>query len=278
VDTPDAAPPSVIGLPDAGAPRVARASSIRRRVELREPGREPRRVLTHVFKLGTRQRLRVRSTTRLLEQQQTLATLVVDAPLEARVLEPDPRGRARFSYALGPVKITAKGDERIRARPDLEALADGTRIAGSAGIAPNGVITDHRFDPPADERAPGAGLALSLLASVVELPAAELGNGARWDVVVDAESDQVSLTETTSYEVTALSAANLRYRVAQRESVSTPDGGAAPDLSASPSQGEWLQRFGHPYPEGKVTIEQAIAETQAGELLVATELRIEARP
>ena len=100
---PSAVPPVA---PDAGvAPDSGpRPPTLTRRLELREPGAEPRRVVRHAFAAGSRHALRV----------------VVSAPASRRKSAPSPRsscglrstsrssepiegGAARFRYTLGPI-------------------------------------------------------------------------------------------------------------------------------------------------------------------------------
>ena len=224
------------------------------------------------FAQGRREKLRVSSTTRLIQQQQVLATISLETSLEAEILEIDAGRGAHFHYALGPLRVETRGDERIRGL--LVAGADGARVAGTAFVTKSGSITDHRFDPPHDERSPAAGLALSLLSAITEFPDQPLGVGARWEVSVDAQSGELSLTETTSRDLLAITKKAVRYRVAQSETVSA-DGGTLAGAADPPSSGEWLHEFSRIFPQGKHVLEQSLSPE--GGLLVSTELRLDWR-
>ena len=147
-----------------------------------------------------------------------------------------------------------------------------TRLNGSALIAANGELLDHRPDPPASEGAAAAEVVKSLLSSVVELPSVPVGAGGRWELVLEAQSSEVALVRTTSYELSGFSGAGVRIRISQSEQVRAPDGGTLGQLAAAPSTGEWLARFGRVFPEGKQTMKAALAAELRGELF--TELRL----
>jgi hypothetical protein len=251
-----------------------RASSMARRVELVDSGREPRRALRHRFARG-RQKLMVRTLTRFQQQQSILFELKVEAPFDV-VLEPKaPPDRATFSYKLGPVKQIARGDDSIRARPEVGGLPEGSTIAGQGTLNERGIVTEHRFDPPADETEAKAAFARSLIAAIIELPEEPVGKGARWDVVLEADSSGIRLTQRTSHEILELRGTTMQIRVKQSESVVVDGGSVPPDLAAAPTEGEWTVRLGHGYPTGRQRVEQPF---QAGvELSVSSELSIETR-
>jgi len=257
------------------SPEPSLASSIARRVELVSAGLEPRRVLRHRFGRG-RQKLSVRSFTRVQQQQSVLAEIKVEAPLDV-VLEPKtPPDRASFSYELGPVKLSTRGDDSIRP-PTQGALAEGVKIAGRGILNGRGIVTEHRFEPPLDETDSGALFARSLISAMLELPEEPVGKGARWDVVLEADSSGVRLTQRNSYEILELRGASARVRIKQNESVAVDGGAALPDLAMAPTEGEWTVRLGQAFPTGRQAVEEPLLSGAAAALNVSTELSIELR-
>jgi hypothetical protein len=227
-------------------------------------------VLSHTFAGGARQKLRVEVETRLREADRDVDKSGLAAPLEVTIAELRGDGSARFRYVLGPIKVNRSGAGRIALGPD--AGAGGVRVSGSAIIASNGEVLDHGFEPPVREDMPEAEFVKSLLASVVELPSVPVGPGARWELVLDAQSTEVAITRTTSYELSTLVGAAARIKVTQSELVKAPDGGALNALSSPPSSGDWLARLGQVFPEGRQTMKTPVAPGQDDEVL--TELRV----
>lgn len=274
-ERPNAPDASTDASSDAPAPR---ASSFRRRMELVDAGREPRRVLRRKLAARGSERLRVSSATRVLDQQSVLAELRIDAPLDVTAEPEEKDGQRWFAYRIGPLKITTHGDERLRARTDTGALADGTSIAGRALLDARGMVAQNRFEPPGSDDAPGAAFARSLLGVVVEVPNEPVGIGARWDILLEVSSAEVSVTERTRHEVLATGPNDFKLRVEQSESVTAPGAQKPkPGSVSTPSTGEWTQRLDRIYPTGRQSIEQPLEVGPGAVLHIVTELTIAER-
>jgi len=262
--------------PDGGAPPPARAPTLSRRVELREPGREPRRVLRHAFVAGSRYALKVQISARITADKRSVSAVELRAPFDVQINGLGANGGAALSYTLGPITPASPSaaDAGVALRSDIAA---GTKVSGSAMVAPDGQLTDRRLDAPTRERSPEAELVKSLLATALELPEQPVGAGARWDVVLEGSSDQLRVVHTTSYELVRFEGPAARIRVAENEQLwGGPDGGLLNPAGFPENSGEWLLRPAQPFAEGRQKLRQEVpAETGRGEL--STELSIARR-
>jgi hypothetical protein len=87
--------------------------------------------------------------------------------------------------------------------------------------------------------------------------------------------EQIAITQTTSYELSAFAGDAVRVRVTQHEHVRVPDGGGMGEHDRVLSTGQWLVKPGRVYPEGQQRMKGAIPSQISGELI--TELRVAER-
>ena len=255
---------------DGGAPDVdARPPSLSRRLELRDPGREPRRALRHAFAKGSRQKLRVEIETRVIEEHRVAAKAFLESKLLVTIVEVQGDGTAHFRYELGPIAVSGAGDGPLKLG---SGDAGVTKLSGSAIIAAHGELLDHRPDLSASEDPPEVEVVRLLLSSVIELPLSPVGPGGRWELVLEAQSSELTITRTTSYELLGFSGSGVQIRVSQGEQVRVQDGGAMSQWASAPSAGNWLARLGRVFPEGRQTMKAAMPTETPGELV--TELRL----
>jgi hypothetical protein len=240
-----------------------------RRLELRESGKEPRRALRHSFVKGSRQKLRVEVLTRVFEQQRIAAEARILAPLEVTIAAVRDDGSADFRYELGPLVASGGGAGPLAF---ISGDAGKRQLSGSAVVNASGELHDHRPDPPASDGAPEAELLKSLFSSVIELPPQPIGRGGRWELVLEAQSSEVAIVNTTSYELVGFVGPRIKLRLSQSEQVRVPDAGTGNQLVAAPSTGEWSAELGRVFPVGR----QAMAAVIAGDIPrdLQTEIRL----
>jgi hypothetical protein len=273
VDSPEPASEAVVPRPaqatDSGAPGVEARPTLSRRLELRETGKEPRRALRHAFAKGSRQKLRVEIVTRVLEKNRAVAEARIEAPLDVTILEVSGDGSADFRYELGPIKARGTGTGPLAF---VSRDAGIGQLSGQATVAASGELRDHRPAAAIGEGAPEAELLKSLFSSVLELPREPVGSGGRWELVLEAESSEIAIVRTTSYELSEFVGPKVKIRVSQHEQIRVPDGGALKPLETAPSAGEWLAEPGRVFPAGRQAMKAGVLPEISGELF--TEIRL----
>jgi hypothetical protein len=273
-------PPALASSPTAAAPRTAPATDsgvseieagrpvLSRRLELQQAGKEPLRALRHVFTKGSRQRLRVEIVTRVLENGRALAEARIEAPLEVTIAEVRGDGSADFRYALGPIHARGPGAGPLAFVSD----AGKSPLSGSGTIAPNGELRDYRPDGGLAEGAPEAEVLRSLFSTVIELPPSPVGQGGRWELVLEGQASEIAIVNTTSYELLGFAGSRVKIRVGQNEQIRMPDGGALNQLVTAPSAGEWMAELGRVFPAGRQAMKAGILTDVPGEIF--TEIRL----
>jgi hypothetical protein len=265
----DAAVSRTAQAADGGAPDVEARPTLSRRLELREAGKEPRRALRHAFAKGSRQKLRVEIVTRVLEKDRAVAEARIEAPLDVTIVEVRGDGSADFRYELGPVKARGTGAGPLSFVPRDAGIG---QLSGHATVAASGELRDHRPATAVGEGAPEAELLKSLFSSVLELPQEPVGPGGRWELVLEAESGEIAIVHTTSYELSGFVGPKVKIRVGQHEQIRVPDGGALNRLVTAPSAGEWLAEPGRVFPAGRQAMKAGVLADTSGELF--TEIRL----
>jgi hypothetical protein len=265
----DAVVSRAVQATDGGAPDVEARPTLSRRLELRETGKEPRRALRHAFAKGSRQKLRVEIVTRVLENDRAVAEARIEAPLDVTIVEVRGDGSAEFRYELGPVKARGTGAGSLSF---VSRDAGIGQLSGLATVAASGELRDHRPATAVGEGAPETELLKSLFSSVLEVPQEPVGPGGRWELVLEAESGEVAIVHTTSYELSGFVGPKVKIRVSQHEQIRVPDGGALNRLVTAPSAGEWLAEPGRVFPVGRQAMKAGVLTDISGELF--TEIRL----
>jgi hypothetical protein len=190
-------------------------------VRLVTPGRSPLRELRFSASAGAR-------STRRLALHMGAATTVdgasrppvelpaLGATLAVTVNDVSAGGDISYDYSLGDWEVS--GEDASPAAPAIrERLAALGRIAAANVISPRGVSSSARMRMPPTDDPLVAGLldnlGRSLRQTTLVFPEEPIGAGGKWEVTERAQVAGAEMTQTTTYEVTALEGEVLRATV-----------------------------------------------------------------
>jgi hypothetical protein len=216
-------------------------------VELLEAGQAPRRELRHEFKKGTAQKLSIKAKTRVKGASVPLPTLSMSAPMDARIVEVNKAGEARFELSAGPFQTGGGGGGELGVLGGLLSGGGSDKFAGWGWITARGIVKEFHVEEGAkDGDAP--------VESGDPFPVEAVGVGARWQVKSVLEEKGVPVQQTSTYELVKLDKKAVHTKVSR---VQVPLGGGEGD--AATSEGELVFRFADVYPTGKLELSRALA-------------------
>ncbi len=233
-----------------------------------DAGKEPRKRVRHAFKKGSRQKLSMKGTTRIAGGAMAMPSFILDAPIEATIVELNDAGDAKFSYKAGPFKHKTSGGGMLGGM--LGGLAGGgapEKIAGWGWITPQGVIREQQVtEGPQDGEAP--------VETGDPFPEDPIGVGARWRVETTVVEKGTQYRQTTTYDLVKLAAQTLTTKM---ERVQEPLGGSTDPVAQS--RGELVFKLGQVYPTGKLSMSRAVqvAIPGANKLQMSSEVTIKNR-
>jgi hypothetical protein len=219
-------------------------------VSLLDAGAAPRRTLSHKFKKGSTERLVMKSKTHIKGASMPLPTITVDAPMEAKIVELNAAGEAKFQFKAGPFK-TGTGGGGAMAGMLGGALGGGApeKIAGWGWITPQGQVKEFHVEEGAnDGDAP--------VEKGDPFPSEAVGVGARWQVTSTFEEKGVTVQQTSTYVLVKLDKKAATTQVSREQ---VPVGSADPSAAgAAKSSGQLVYHFGDVYPTGKLSMSRAM--------------------
>jgi len=243
--------PAPVPLGTESAPQPVGDTSGEATVTLLEAGATPRRTLTHKFKKGSAQRLVMKSKTRIKGASMPLPTITVDAPMEAKIVELNAAGEAKFQFKAGPFKTGTGGGGGGLPGMLGGAFGGGTpeKIAGWGWITPQGRVKEfHVEEGASDGDAP--------VEKGDPFPTEAVGVGARWQVESTFEEKGVTVQQTSTYELVKL---DKKAAYTQVSRVQVPVGSADTSAAGSAkSSGQLVYHFGDVYPTGKLSMSRAM--------------------
>jgi len=267
--------PGATGSPTAPQPIGASDAESAPQVKLLDAGAPPRRALLHVFKRGTRQRLGIKANTRVKGASMALPTISLDAPMEAKIVEVNAAGDARFEFSAGPFKTGTGGGGGAVGSMLGGALGAGApeKIAGWGWITPGGVVREFHVEE-------GASDGDSPVEKGDPFPTEPVGVGARWEVLSTFEEKGVTVRQTSTYQVTKLETKAVHTKLTR---VQVPLGATDESAAGSAkSSGQLSYRFGEVYPTGRLKMTRAMQLDLTGlgggpPLVMASEVTISKR-
>jgi hypothetical protein len=213
-----------------------------------DAGTEPRKVLRHSFKKGARQKLSMKSTTRVSGANMPLPSFALDAPLEATILEVNAAGEAKFSYKAGPFKTkTSGGGGGLGGLlGGLGASGAPEKVAGWGWITPQGVVKEqHVTEGMKDGDAP--------IETGDPFPEDAIGVGARWEVKIVLTEKGKKYRQTSNYDLLKLDAKSIKTKVSRLQEPLS--GGGDP---VAESSGELIYKLGQVYPTGQLSMSRDV--------------------
>lgn len=221
-------------------------------VKLLEAGAAPRRVLSHAFKKGDKQKLRMKAKTKLKGANLPLPTVGLDAPMDCRIVEVNATGEARFEFNAGPFKTsTSGGGGGLGGMLGGAAIGAGApeKVAGWGWITPRGLVREFHLEE-------GASQGDAPVERGDPFPKEAVGVGARWEVRSVFEEKGQSVQQTSMYELLKLEPKLVHTKVS-RSQVPVGSADASGPGSAS-SSGELTYRLGEVYPTGHLSMSRAL--------------------
>jgi hypothetical protein len=212
-------------------------------ITLLNAGAEPRKVVRHTFKKGSRQRQTMHSTTNISGGPMAFPSFSLDAPIEAKITEVNPAGDAKFSYTAGPFKTKAQGGGALGSLlGGVGASAAPEKVAGWGWITRQGVVREqHVTEGMKDGDAP--------VETGDPFPEQPIGVGARWQVRAVLVEKGDRYRQTSNYELLELGAKSIKTKLSRvQEPVGSAEGAVAE------SSGELAYTFGQIYPTGRLSM------------------------
>jgi hypothetical protein len=244
---PESAPTEIAG--DKGKkpeiPEPPAAAPGQPEITVLDAGKDPKKAIRHAFKKGARQKLSMKSNTRISGANLPLPSFVLDAPIEAKIVEVNAGGDAKFSYTAGPFKTKTSGGGALGAL--LGGMGgDGggapEKIAGWGWITPQGVVKEqHVTEGMKDGDAP--------IETGDPFPEEPIGVGARWEVKTILVEKGTKYRQTSTYDLLKLDARSVKTKVSRLQEPLT--GSTDP---VAESSGELAYKLGQIYPTGRLSM------------------------
>lgn len=234
--------PKPLGAPDT------QAASGQPEISVLDAGKEPRKQLRHKFKKGARQKLSMQSTTRVSGANLPLPSFTLDAPIEAKIVELNAAGEAKFSYTAGPFKTKTAGGGALGSLLGGMGAAGSApeKVAGWGWITPQGVIKEqHVTEGMQDGDAP--------IESGDPFPSDAIGVGARWEVRTLLTEKGTTYRQTSSYELLKMDARSVKTKVSRLQE---PLAGSGDPVAES--SGELVYKLGQVYPTGRLSMSRDV--------------------
>jgi hypothetical protein len=224
-------------------------------VKLLAPGKAPLEQLRHSFRSGGKQKLEMKSKTRVTGASLPIPPISLNIPMESQIVEVNKAGEARFKFSAGPFQTGMGGGGG--ALGGLGALFGGgggggtpQKIAGWGWITQRGVIREYHVEE-------GAQNGDAPVETGDPFPEEAVGVGARWQVKQVLDEKDGPVEQTTVYEL--LSFEKKKKLVTTRfERVQVPTGGSNAGAGEK-SNGELVFHLGEVYPTGKLSMTRAMA-------------------
>lgn len=259
--TPDAGPAAAVELKAAAAPTApALERPARATFTLESAGRPPRTTLRYT-PAPTTIHYEVRAALRARTLAPTAISAAIDVPAITERFTMEPGADAGTLIWRGQaVQIEGEGAAPYVAR--WRALLEGRRAL--VALDARGTLGALSFPDETQAQAQRDELAQRLLGSLVPLPEAAVGPGARWTVISRLQQGAAEVEQVARYRLIARTGQSLRLAVdvrrvgdAQRLSVADLPAGAALELVAlfRAVTGEVTVRLDAPLPVGRLDIE-----------------------
>jgi hypothetical protein len=242
--TPSGAGPATAPATDAtpGPPEVT----------LLDAGSAPKKELRHVFAVGAKQKLVMKSKTRVTGANLPIPPISLTVPMSSKVVKVNKAGDARFEFSAGPFQ-TGMGGGGLGALGGLLGGGGGggssKKFAGWGWITARGVIREYHVEEGAENGdAP--------VESGDPFPEEAVGVAARWKVKQILDDKDGPVEQLTVYRLVKLDVAKkLVVTSFERTQVPTGGGGAG----AAKSSGDLIFHLGDVYPTGKLSMARAMA-------------------
>jgi hypothetical protein len=214
--------------PDPSAPNIT----------LLDPGEEPREELRYKLEVGATEKLTLTMSYHAENRLQGAAPQQLKFPsmrmvFEVEIIEALPGDRYRYQFELADTGLSdTAGADQTLVKMAGAGLEKSVGMRGTAVVDAHGVIRDGNLEiPPGLD--PNMRVMMESMKSSMEqlsspLPPQPLGAGARWELRQTLAQAQVSLEQTTNYELEQDDKGKRRLRgairqVADRQEVDLPN-------------------------------------------------------